>query len=155
MPGGGGARREGRVGAPLIVLVWTRLRRLSLRFASLAAAVREGRLAGAAARGRADPRPALAPRAPQPHRLPSGFGWLIRFVPEAPAYGSLVQHWLEDPELATLLAEAPQAGRILRPLCRMLGVEPGPALRAARREPRASSVVPAASGARGLRLAAA
>ena len=31
--------------APLIVLAWTRLRRLSLRFAALAAAVREGRLA--------------------------------------------------------------------------------------------------------------
>jgi hypothetical protein len=28
---------------PLIVLAWTRLRRLSARFASLAAAVREGR----------------------------------------------------------------------------------------------------------------
>ena len=96
---------------PLIVLAWTRLRRLSLRFAALAAAVRDGRLAAArTARGRADPRPARARRAPQAHRLPSGFGWLIRLVPEAPAYRSLVQHWLEEPELATLLARG-AAGR--------------------------------------------
>ena len=131
----------------LIVLAWTRLRRLSLRFAALAAAVRDGRLAAArTARGRAAPGPARAPRAPQPHRLPRGSGWLIRLVPEAPAYRSLVLHWLDDPELATLLAEAPQAGRILRPLCRMLAIEPGPALRAARREPPASCVAPAPSG---------
>ena len=147
------ARRWRRAGSkagsamPLIVLAWTRLRRLSPRFAALAAAVREGRLAAArTARGRAAPGPARAPRAPQPQRLPRGSGWLIRLVPEAPAYGSLVLHWLDDPELATLLAEAPQAGRILRPLCRMLAIEPGPALRAARREPPASSVVPAPSG---------
>jgi hypothetical protein len=155
-----------RSAAPLIVLAWARLRRLSVRFALLAAAVRDGRLAAAsAARRRADPPPALPPRGmppaspaeawpapprlpalPPPHRLPRGFGWLLRLAPEAAAYGGQVEHLLADPEMAALLAAAPQAGRILRPLCRMLAIRPGPALRAARREPPASSAAPAGSG---------
>jgi hypothetical protein len=149
-----------RAAVPLIVLVWGRLRRLSARFASLAAAVRDGRLRaarlGSSPRAGSDARPA-APRPPGlpqpphlPQRLPRGFGWLIRLVPEAAVYGSQIQHWLADPELATLLKEAPQAGRILRPLCQMLAIrpEPGipPALWAARRTPPASSPVPAESG---------
>src|SRR4051794_25959154 len=117
-----------RSAVPLIVLAWTRLRRLSARFASLAATVRAGRLAAApAARGRADPRPALPRRAippasqpeawpatpslpvsPLPNRLPREFGWLLRLAPEAAAYGGQVQHLLADPELAALLAEVPQ-----------------------------------------------
>jgi hypothetical protein len=42
---------------------------------------------------------------------------------------------LEDPEMVALLAEAPEAaGRILRPLFRMLGVPLPPALRPPRRK---------------------
>src|SRR6185312_11003612 len=54
--------------------------------------------------------------------------WLIRLGGyKAAAYGSLLQHLLADPEMAALIAAAPQLGRVLRPLCRMLGIDPGPA----------------------------
>ncbi len=43
-------------------------------------------------------------------------------------YGGQVQHLLGDPELAALLAAEPKLGRILRPLCRMLAIRPGPDL---------------------------
>jgi hypothetical protein len=136
--------------APLVLLAWTRLRRLSARFASLAAAGRVGRLAPASvAPRRADPAALFPlPDLPQPYRLPRGFGWLLRLAPETAAYGGQVEHWLADPELAAVLAKAPQAGRILRPLCRMLGVRPGPALCKPRLEAKASSVAPAVSGRR-------
>jgi hypothetical protein len=133
--------------APLMHLAWVRLRRLSARFAVLAAAVRAGRLAPArAARPGVGPRPARPlPEFPPEYILPRGFGWLLRLAPETAAFGGQVEHFLADPELASLLAETPQAGRILRPLCRMLGIRPPPALRLPRRERPASSVPTAVS----------
>ena len=47
---------------------------------------------------------------------------------EAAGYGSQLAALLAEPELQALLLAAPAAGRILRPLCRMLGVEPVGAL---------------------------
>jgi hypothetical protein len=143
------AARGPKAGAavPLIVLVWGRLRRLSARFARLAAAVRDGRLSSprlrSSPRAGSDARPATPrpPSLPQP-RLPRGFGWLLRLVPGSAVYGSQIEHWLADPELASLLKEAPQAGRILRPLCRMLAIQPGPALRLTRRERLAPAATP-------------
>ena len=62
-------------------------------------------------------------------RLPSGRGWLVRALGyEAAGYGSQLAALLAEPELQALLLAAPAAGRILRPLCRMLGVEPVGAL---------------------------
>ena len=62
-------------------------------------------------------------------RLPSGRGWLVRALGyEAAGYGSQLAALLAEPELQALLLAAPTAGRILRPLCRMLGVEPVGAL---------------------------
>ena len=128
-------------------LAWVRLRRLAVRFAALMAAVRAGRLAAArpAHRRVADPFPRLPPPPPLPFRLPRGFGWLLRLVPETAAYTGQVEHWLAHPELEAVIAAAPQAGRILRPLCRMLAIPPPPALRPPPREP-ASAVVPGAPG---------
>ena len=62
-------------------------------------------------------------------RLPSGRGWLVRALGyEAAGYGSQLAVLLAEPELQALLLATPAAGRILRPLCRMLGVEPVGAL---------------------------
>jgi hypothetical protein len=44
-----------------------------------------------------------------------------------------LEEMLEDPEMAALVAEAPQLGRTLRPLCRMLAVKPPAWLRLPRR----------------------
>ncbi len=107
---------------PLMLLLWSRLRRTAERFARLAAKVHAGTLPPPRRRLRS-PRPAR----PQTLRLPRGFAWLVRRLPQAAAAASQLQHLLADPAMADLLAAAPQAGRLLRPLCRMLGVRPPPA----------------------------
>ncbi len=65
--------------------------------------------------------------------MPCGFGWLLRVTPEAASCASQLQHLLADPEMAALLAADPSMGRVLRPLCRMLAVEPPQALRLPKR----------------------
>ncbi len=107
---------------PLMLLLWSRLRRTAERFARLAAKVRAGTLPPPRRRLRS-PRPLR----PQPPRLPRGVAWLLRRLPQAASAASQLQHLLADPAMADLLAAAPQAGRLLRPLCRMLGVSPPPA----------------------------
>ena len=134
---------------PVLLLAWGRLRRMAVRFTRLAAQAG----AGALPKPRpAKPRPAKPrPGRPRPAapqlldcqgpaagraqppppvrlRLPSGRYWLIRLVPEANGLASQLQRLLADPELAALLEAAPQAGRILRPLCRMLAIRPAPPL---------------------------
>jgi hypothetical protein len=58
--------------------------------------------------------------------LPRRFGWLVQQVPQAAPFGSQLQHLLTDPEMAAVLANTPRLGRVLRPLCHMLGVLPAP-----------------------------
>ena len=56
--------------------------------------------------------------------LPRRFGWLVRAGGHrAAAFGTQLQNVLNAPEIAELLAASPEAGRILRPLCRALAVE--------------------------------
>jgi hypothetical protein len=125
-------------------LAWHWMARLRRRFASLA----ERQLAGTlpalrplpaappeAAAHPAAPRPA-APRPPNP--LPRKPGWLLREAWEPchlNAQRSRLQAFLADPELAALAAVAPQVGRLLRPLCRMLN-EPVPHAFALPKRPR-------------------
>lgn len=120
------AARGGRGGlaGPLTILIWTRLRRMAARFARLSARVASGTPPVTRSR-------AASPRKPRPAplRLPRGFAWLVRLVPEAAAAAAQLRHLLADPEMVALLEAAPQAGRLLRPLCRMLGVRPPPAPR--------------------------
>jgi hypothetical protein len=116
---------------PLMVLVWGRLRRMSRRFAALAARMEAGRLK--------PPRPAVQnpdpgktrpPRPPPPWPpVPGTPGWLLHYVQlEAAATANLIRHMLEhDPEMRALLEAAPQLGRILRPLLRMVSPAPLPA----------------------------
>jgi hypothetical protein len=104
----------------LLVLVWSRLSRLQTRLERLIAHRRAGTLP--------TPRPSRAgqPRkhTPKPN-FPTAPAWLVARVGyTAAAFGSQLQHALSDPELAAFLAAAPQANRLFRPLCRMLGIEP-------------------------------
>ncbi|MBV8096571.1 MAG: hypothetical protein JO110_25680 [Acetobacteraceae bacterium] len=57
-------------------------------------------------------------------------------------YGSQVQYLLADPEMVALLADVPEGGPILRPLCRMLGIRLGPELGTKRRGGSASAASP-------------
>ena len=137
-----------RVAAPLILLAWTRLGRLATRFERLMAKVRAGRLPAAPVvrrRVAAVPRGFRPPGVPQPLQLPRGFGWLLRLVRETAAFSGQVETLLADPEMAALLAASPQARRILRPLCHMLAIRPGPALALPRR--RKPPAQPAAAAA--------
>ncbi len=115
----------GLAAGPVLVLLWTRLRRMATRFAALAARVRAGTLPSPAPAGY---RAASRPASPPPHRLPRGFGWLIRLAPEAACHGSQLRHLLSDPEFSALVSAAPALRRVLRPLCHMLGIEPAPSL---------------------------
>jgi hypothetical protein len=56
-------------------------------------------------------------------RLPSKFGWLLRFGWRAAGSRCQFEHWLWDPEAQALLAASRQARRIVRRLCHMLGIE--------------------------------
>ncbi len=111
-------------------LVWPYLNRLAARFTALMLRVQAGKGA-VVARATSGPRAAAqgprlqAPRL-RPPGLPQGFAWLARLAPGILPLRGQVCHLLGDPELAALLAATPQAGRILRPLCRMLGIEAGP-----------------------------
>jgi len=106
------------------VAVWGRLQNLARRFA---AAVRRGAIARVKARARPV---VVRPVAVQPVavrrvgvRLPQGRGWLVRALGyEAVAYQSQLAALLAEPEMQAVLAAVPGAGRVLRPICQMLGV---------------------------------
>lgn len=118
---------------PLILQLWGALRRRAGRFERLVARVQAGRLSASRPASRPPRRhrpPAAGPR------LPRRFAWLVRLAPETAVFGSQLRALLADPETAALLEAAPQAGRLLRPFCRMLGVRPGPALAPALVPPR-------------------
>ena len=56
--------------------------------------------------------------------LPRRFGWLvIAGKHQAAGYGCQLQALLQEPDMAALLEAAPQAKRMLRPLCRALAIE--------------------------------
>jgi hypothetical protein len=125
-----GVRRDaGLLAGPVAMLLWTRLARLRGRIIRLAERLASGKGVGV-------PRRSPTPRDTSTRRdtgrtqcrpqqlVPRGTGWLIRLVPEAAAAGSQLQHLLADPEMAALVQAAPQLGRLLRPLCRSLAVQP-------------------------------
>jgi len=58
-------------------------------------------------------------------RLPSGRGWIMRELGwEAAAYLLQLEALLAEMATQAALAQAPRAARIMRPICRMLGVTP-------------------------------
>ena len=110
---------------PLIVRLWDRLTRLANRFNAIAARP---------IKPRATPNP--IPATPKPpaetchdprfktRRLPTADAWLLKLLPEAEPFVSQLQAMLDDPAIAALLQAKPSLIRLLRPICRMLGVQP-------------------------------
>ena len=109
--------------SPLLMLVWLRLRRTLTRLDRLAQRWQQGRLTPrpAGTHGRQPPQPADAAH---PGRTPQGHAWLIRLHQPLAAFAPRIQLLLDDPEIIALCAAAPQAGRLLRPLCRMFAIAP-------------------------------
>jgi hypothetical protein len=113
---------------PPLLLVHAWLGRLVQRFAALVARAEAGTLRPPR-RGRHRPAGESPPGKPRP-RWPTNFAWLIKMLPyQAACFGSQLQHQFSQPEMMALLEAAPQAGRLLRPLCRMLAIELPSALR--------------------------
>jgi hypothetical protein len=118
-----------RMEAALAWAIWIRVRLLGDRLIALAERVKGGRFQitrpGGARRASAGPR---APRSRQGQcsavaGLPQDFGWIRRLLPETAQYAGVLRYLLRDPEMAALLVKAPQARRVLRPLCLLLGVK--------------------------------
>ena len=106
----------------LLLAVWGRIARMRGRLERLVALWRAGILPA--------PRP---PRARKPAKstsrpaYPTGPDWLLRTLGyEAVAVGLQLRHLLTEAECGAFLAAVPQAGRVLRPLLRMLGADPLP-----------------------------
>jgi HAMP domain-containing protein len=118
--------------AALTVPVWTRINRARHRLERLLTQLAAGKLPqlrrakphqpGTRAPEAAAPEPA-APEPPAHPPLPRRWAWLIEAVGyHAAGYASQLQHLLADPAMAEVLATVPAAGRIVRPLLRMLGL---------------------------------
>jgi hypothetical protein len=106
--------------ASLIIPLWTRLTRTARRFDRLMARFAANRLP--------KPRPPRPrhqnPGTVRPTPFPTGYGWLLRALPhEAATYAAQLEALLAEPAVAALLAACPAAGRILRPLGRMLALD--------------------------------
>ncbi len=122
------AHHAARAGAmtALMVHVYNRLSRISHRFDRLAAHWQAGTLPR--------PRPSRAGTAPSARRatatparptglgLPTGTAWLIRLIQPTAQFAPGIALFLARPETLALVQAAPQAGRLLRPLCRMLAI---------------------------------
>ena len=81
------------------------------------------------------PKPKSHPKSPrpnrpgQPPRLPAGKFWLIRALQPSAQFSLQFENFLARPDTRALVEAAPQAGRILRPLCRGYGLTLPPWLR--------------------------
>ena len=128
---------------PLLALIYHRLTRMALRLDRLTQRWQAGTLP----RPRHAPRPAAEAR-PRlkvpPIYVPQGHAWLIRHVQPTAQYTPQLEHFLADPQTRALVAAAPQAGRLLRPLCRMLAIAPPDWLRLPPRPKPAPPFSPAA-----------
>ena len=103
----------------LLVLGWGRLGRLSTRLERLVALWRAGKLPMPRAyRGRVPGTPVTREKS----ALPAVPAWLLVAVREAAPFAARLEAMLTEEECAAFLAAAPQARRLLRPLCRMLGI---------------------------------
>jgi len=109
--------------AAMIVLIWTRIRRVEGRIQALLVRFRAGRLRVMPAWRVAGEPAARLPRQPTA-KLPRRFAWLLPLVPsEAACFAGQLRVVLAEPEMQGLLAASPQARRVMAPLGRMLGIE--------------------------------
>jgi hypothetical protein len=109
-----------RVGAlgELYVRVITRVHNTIKRFNRLHALWLEGKLPTPKPRAKRE----RTPRESNP--IPQGHNWIEQYVVFPPRY----ELWslLETPDLRQFAAEVPAIARMLRPICKMMGLEPLP-----------------------------
>jgi hypothetical protein len=115
-----------RLLSPMLLLAWLRLRNTQARLDRLAIRWQQNRLHPTRKRLNAarKPRP-IQPADPEhPRRTPQSHAWLIRLHQPLAQWAPRIDMLVNDPDIAALCAAAPQAGRLLRPLCRMFGLTP-------------------------------
>ena len=104
--------------AGLIVTLWHRLQRAARRFERVVS-----RPVVVVTRDKGPVAVRVARERKPQVRLPQGHGWLVRVLGwEAAGYMSQLEALLATPGMDGLRASRPALGRILRPVCRMLGV---------------------------------
>ncbi|MBC7634663.1 MAG: hypothetical protein H7251_03575 [Acetobacteraceae bacterium] len=110
----------------LLVAMWARIGRMRTRLERLVAHWRAG--TRPVSRMPGTPRPAAQARAKAVRPIyPIAPAWLVRRLGyDAAAFGLQLRHLLAQDECAEFLAAMPQAGRILRPLLRLLSTDPLP-----------------------------
>ena len=114
---------------PVLRLAWTRISRAATRFQALFVRWQSNTLPTPSRSRPAQSRPAQPrQRAPKPY-FPAGRAWLAGSTDHhVRGRASQLEHLLNHPDMPAFLAAAPQAGRILRPLCHMLGITMPPTL---------------------------
>jgi hypothetical protein len=111
-----------RLARPLMSLITRRIVAISHRFRRYAERIVAGK---AFPRRRGTIRKPATPRKYVPDPLPRKAGWLETILPGMPAHRGNLFAALQSPEMVALIEAAPdQMGRVLRPLCRMLGLQP-------------------------------
>jgi hypothetical protein len=121
---------------PVWTLLWFRLERLGNRLTRLYDRWQQGTLPKP--RPKTTQRPSSvrnpAPQIPEfphpgtrlvdaPARLPQGRGWITRRIPEAGPSAGALHDLLQQPHARDFVQAAPQAARLLRPLCHALGID--------------------------------
>lgn len=107
----------------VLMLVWRRVRGVEARIRGLMARFRAGRVLVRSALRTGGRRGVQVVGSAA---LPRGFAWLLPLVPfEAAGFAGQLRAVLAEPEMIALLAASAEARRVLRPLCRMLGIEAG------------------------------
>ncbi len=127
----------------LLMRIRERLHRLSARFAQRLARHAAGLTAprpnaSQTASPKSVPDPIIADSAelaaanPRPKTgaalLPRHYAWLLRLIQETAVSRSQFRNFLDDPDIAALLAADPRLRSILRPLCHALGIPKSQAL---------------------------
>ena len=108
----------------LLVALWGRIARMKTRLERLVALWRAGKLPPSRA---PQVRGAVVAGLRARKGFPTPVGWLTRKLGyEVAVFGSQLRHLLTDEECVAFLEAVPQAGRILRPLLRMLSIDPLP-----------------------------
>ena len=116
-----------RMDSPVQPAIWSYLHRQAQRFAALVARWQAGTLPAARSpRKRPAPDPTAVRQPRPPGVLPRGANWFRKLFPDTstPFSGNLYELSEAGVDMRALVAAAPQAGRILRPLLRMLGTKP-------------------------------
>jgi hypothetical protein len=114
---------HGVLGGALVLLVYRRVSSVCAQMERLVGRFEAGTLRAGVASGARAARD-LGARGAATRVWPGGFAWLVRLVGwRAAGFGCQLRAILERPDMAALLEAAPQARRLLRPVCRMLAVE--------------------------------